>query len=41
MKALYKEIKLDVPWIETQAITSEEPIQIKDVNNDMERELAL
>ncbi|CAG8499398.1 1124_t:CDS:2 [Paraglomus brasilianum] len=40
LKELYKEIKLDVPWIETQAVTSEDPIQIKDANNDMERELA-
>ncbi|CAG8528875.1 3302_t:CDS:2 [Paraglomus occultum] len=40
LKELYKEIKLDVPWIETQAVTLEEPTQIKDVNNDMERELA-
>ncbi|CAG8490767.1 1243_t:CDS:2 [Ambispora leptoticha] len=34
------ELKLDLPWIETQVITSTEPVIIKDVNNDMERELA-
>ncbi|CAG8468211.1 9423_t:CDS:2 [Ambispora gerdemannii] len=37
---LSNELKLDLPWIETQVITSTEPVIIKDVNNDIERELA-
>ncbi|RGB34316.1 eukaryotic rRNA processing [Rhizophagus diaphanus] len=39
LKKIYQDIKLDVPWIETQAITSLEPANIKDINNDIEREL--
>ncbi|CAG8618049.1 11561_t:CDS:10 [Funneliformis caledonium] len=40
LKKIQQEIKLDLPWIETQVITSSEPIVIKDINNDVERELA-
>ena len=40
LKKIHQEIKLDVPWIETQVITSSEPVVIKDINNDVERELA-
>ncbi|ORX90970.1 eukaryotic rRNA processing [Basidiobolus meristosporus CBS 931.73] len=35
-----EEIKLDLPWIETQAITSSEPLVVEDVYNDLKRELA-
>ncbi|KAK9687527.1 rRNA-processing protein EBP2 [Basidiobolus ranarum] len=35
-----EEIKLDLPWIETQAITSSEPLVVEDVSNDLKRELA-
>ncbi|CAG8667585.1 327_t:CDS:2 [Cetraspora pellucida] len=41
LKKICNEIKIDVPWIETQVITSSEPASIKDINNDIERELAL
>ncbi|RHZ47350.1 hypothetical protein Glove_585g50 [Diversispora epigaea] len=35
----YDQIKLDVPWVETQSIVSSEPSVIDDINNDVEREL--
>jgi hypothetical protein len=41
LKKIHQEIKLDIPWIENQVITSSEPVVIKDINNDVERELAL
>ncbi|KAF0552000.1 eukaryotic rRNA processing [Gigaspora margarita] len=40
LKKSYNEIKIDAPWIETQVITSSEPVSIKDIDNDIERELA-
>ncbi|CAG8497254.1 8680_t:CDS:2 [Acaulospora morrowiae] len=40
LRKICNEIKIDAPWIETQSITSSEPVVIKDVHNDVERELA-
>ncbi|CAG8543952.1 13369_t:CDS:10 [Funneliformis mosseae] len=40
LKKIQQEIKLDLPWIETQVITSSEPIVIKDINNDQALEAA-
>lgn len=30
-----------LPWEETMAVTTAEPVEVKDVNNDLERELAI
>ncbi|KAG9291520.1 hypothetical protein G9A89_021939 [Geosiphon pyriformis] len=40
LKRVVSELKLELPWIETQTLISSQPIIITDVNNDMERELA-
>jgi rRNA-processing protein EBP2 len=38
---LEKEMNLDhLPWVELQTVTSSKPIQLKDVNDDLNRELA-
>ncbi|CAJ0651030.1 1492_t:CDS:2 [Entrophospora sp. SA101] len=39
LKQIYEQIKLDLPWIETQSITTSKPVNINDVDNDVEREL--
>ncbi|RUP45028.1 eukaryotic rRNA processing [Jimgerdemannia flammicorona] len=38
---IYNDFKLkSLPWIETMTVTSAEPLVLKDVHNDLERELA-
>lgn len=41
LKRITEEFKLkDLPWIETMAVTSTEPIELEDVHDDLKRELA-
>ncbi|KAL1922463.1 uncharacterized protein VTP21DRAFT_10002 [Calcarisporiella thermophila] len=40
MLRILEGFKLDLPWIETLSLTTEEPVAIADVHNDLERELA-
>ncbi|CAJ0832664.1 1700_t:CDS:2, partial [Entrophospora sp. SA101] len=37
LKQIYEQIKLDLPWIETQSITTSKPVNINDVDNDLEQ----
>ncbi|KAI0224329.1 rRNA-processing protein EBP2, partial [Massospora cicadina] len=30
----------DLPWVETLSITASQPLEIKDIHNDLDRELA-
>jgi len=39
LQSLAKELHLNLPWIETQTIVSQQTVDIKDINNDLEREL--
>ncbi|KAI8578108.1 hypothetical protein K450DRAFT_249076 [Umbelopsis ramanniana AG] len=41
LKRITEEFRLkDLPWIETMAVTSTEPIELEDVHDDLKRELA-
>jgi hypothetical protein len=41
LKRITEEFKLkDLPWIETMAVTSSQPIELEDVHDDLNRELA-